>query len=345
MNPGTRLRSRSLWAAALLAALFSAGLLAYWKRPGKKPELSAPSSAAQRIDLTFLVASDTHLGLDAPEDPSRNPLTHPSPIESRNKAMIERMNGLAGTPFPAELGGKVGLPSAVLVAGDLTESGGESQWRLFTRFYGWKGGDGLLRFPVFETFGNHDYANDDSILDRIRERHGGTHYSFDVGGIHFVGLGEAPEEQGLAFLNQDLDARPADTPTVIFFHLPLRGPWAENNWFAGGGFRERLKTILQGHRILAIFHGHSHFSSAYRWNGIEVYNPGSVKHSQRAFLVVRICDDSMTVAAWNLDFEDWWWWHRKPLDSTGTGKAGKAGGWAPPGFRIQPWLELPQAGR
>lgn len=323
MSPRAWIHPRLKWAAALLAALFCAALLAFWRSPAGAP---APLPARPALDLTFLVASDTHLGLDA--------------IESRNLAMIERMNSLAGTPFPGAIGGKVGVPSAALVTGDLTENGGASQWRLFTQFYGRNGQDGRLRYPVFETSGNHDHAADSFVLDRIRERHGDACYAFDLGGVHFVGLAEAPDEQGLSFLARDLAAHPADTPTVLFFHLPLQGPWAEHNWFTQGGFRERLQSVLQGHRILAIFHGHSHFSSAYRWNGIDVYNPGSVKHSQRAFLVVNIRDDAMTVAAWNLDFGSWWWWHQKPLDPMTSRVHETVGIQAPPDFKIRPNLLL-----
>jgi len=332
MSPWASIRPHLKGAAALLAALFVAAGLAFWRPTAKLP---APAPPQVALDLTFLVASDTHLGL---VDASRKAPGHPSPIESRNLAMIERMNALPGTPYPEAIGGQVGMPSALLLAGDLTESGGASQWNLFTRFYGLKGGDGLLRYPVFETCGNHDHAMDGFAPDRIRERHGEVFYAFDLGGVHFVSLAEAPDDQGLAFLARDLAARPPDAPTVLFFHLPLQGPWAENNWFAQGGFRERLKSAIQGHRILAIFHGHSHFSSAYRWNRIDVYNPGSVKHSQRAFLVVRVRTDAMTVAAWNLDLGAWWWWHQKPLSPPASQVSEVATVQAPSDFEPQPYF-------
>jgi len=259
--------------------------------------------------------------------------------------MIDRMNKMAGTLFPQAIGGNVGTPTAVLIAGDLTESGGERQWREFAAFYGSNGRDGRLHFPVYETCGNHDHQKDSSVLDRIRERHGNVVYSFDLGGVHLVSLGEAPDDRGLAFLAKDLNGRPKDTPIVLFFHLPLQGPWAENNWFAQGNYRDRLKTIMLGHHIIAIFHGHSHFTSAYRWNGIDVYNPGSVKHSQRGFLVVHVQNDRMTVAEWNLDFGGWWWWHQKPLAPPLPGHdtiREVMDVQAPPGFGPRPYIGIPQ---
>lgn len=297
------------------------------------------------MDVTFLVASDTHLGLEAPEGPSRDPMISPISIESRNLSMIDRMNGMAGALFPESIGGSVGTPSAVLIAGDLTETGGERQWREFAAFYGSNGRDGRLHFPVYETCGNHDHQKDSSVLDRIRERHGDVIYAFDLGGVHFVSLGEAPDDRGLAFLAKDLNGRPKDTPIVLFFHLPLQGPWAENNWFAQGNYRDRLKAMLEGHRVIAIFHGHSHFASAYRWNGIDVYNPGSVKHSQRGFLVVHVQNDRMTVAEWNLDFGGWWWWHQKPLAPPLPGHdtiREVMDVQAPPGFGPRPYIGIPQ---
>lgn len=281
--------------------------------PARKGTNKSISQVNHPINLTFLVASDTHLGLDAPEDPFRDFLKSPVPIEQRNLDMVARMNNLAGTPFPKEIGGRVETPRALLLSGDLTETGGELQWKLFTQIYGSNGRDGLLRMPVYETTGNHDHEKDSIVLDRIRQRHGDVVYSFDLGGVHFISLGEAPDDRGLAFLEKDLQGRPPSTPILLFFHLPLQGPWAENNWFGQGTFRDRLKTMLDGHRVIAIFHGHSHITSAYRWNGIDVYNPGSVKHSQRGFLVVQIQNDRMTVAEWDLDSASWWWWHQTSL--------------------------------
>ena len=78
-----------------------------------------PSSGVQHVapertlDITFLVASDTHYGLDQWAD-----------NESLNKVAIDRMNNLEGVAWPAAAGGSlVEEIRGVLVPGDLTDSG------------------------------------------------------------------------------------------------------------------------------------------------------------------------------------------------------------------------------
>jgi len=336
MSPGRSIPKRAIIVLGMVLLVVP---LALWRSHGKSP-IPGHSQPRPPIHLTFLVASDTHLGLDSPEDPSRDVLKQPTPIEQRNLAMIERMNTLAGTPLPPALGGSVETPRALLVTGDLTEDGEEGQWRSFAQLYGLNGRDGLLHLPVYESGGNHDHQKAAVVAEHIRARHGGPNYAFDLGGIHFISLGEAPDDQGLAFLGADLRTKDATTPLILCFHLPLQGPWAERNWFGQGNYRERLRTLLAGRKVLAIFHGHSHITSAYRWNGIDVYNPGSVKHSQRAFLVVDIRGEAMTVAAWNLDFEGWWWWHRKSLAPASAKLPELVGLQAPGGFQPQPYFLL-----
>src|SRR5690606_3152205 len=66
----------------------------------------------------------------------------------------------AGTP--------VAQPRGLLVAGDLTQNGkdgraenngslGRNELGQFISDYGLTGTDGLLRFPVYEGYGNHDF--------------------------------------------------------------------------------------------------------------------------------------------------------------------------------------------
>src|SRR5690606_2368624 len=52
------------------------------------------------LDVTFLVAADTHIGYQAPESPGRDPIQEPVGIERTNLAMIEAMNNIAGKAYP-----------------------------------------------------------------------------------------------------------------------------------------------------------------------------------------------------------------------------------------------------
>lgn len=276
---------------------------------------SAPSEPPRRpLDVTFFVAADTHLGFDTPDRERDAILKAPLGIEITNLTMIDHMNTLPGKPWPAPIGGNVAAPRGVLIAGDLTEDGGKVDWNMFEALYG---SNGPLAFPVYEGDGNHDRNRDWFVREEIARRHGGRYYSFDFDGLHLVCLAEAPDDDGLSFLEKDLQALPPDTPVIAYLHYPLAGAFAENNWFGRGDFRDRLETVLRGHRILALFHGHRHSSGAYRWRGHDVYHVGSPKHGWRSFAVVRVTDEQLRVASWNYELSAFWWWHQKPLVASG----------------------------
>jgi len=278
------------------------------------PLIEAPIKRVRGgMDVTFYVASDTHLGLKTPMPVNRDPVEEPVWIERLNLAMIEQMNQMQGQAFPAELGGKVGRPWGVLISGDLTEKGGRTQWQIFERFYGSRGTEGVLEIPVFEGAGNHDRTRNWYVREQVARRHGGRFYSFDFHDLHLICLGEGPDEKGLQFLEQDLARVDEEVPIVVYLHYPLRGAFAEDNWFGRGPYRQELREKLSGHRVVGIFHGHYHASGAYRWFDLDVYNVGSVKHDWRSYSVVHVTDSEMVVASWNVEARAFWWWHRKPL--------------------------------
>ncbi len=264
------------------------------------------------FDVTFIVASDTHLGLGDPVTPGRDPVKNPVRIEKTNLQMIDAMNSVAGKLWPQQLGGAVSEPRGVLISGDLTENGGKQDWVLFEALYGRTGKEGPLRYPVYEGDGNHDAHRGWFIREEIARRHGGRRYSFDFEGLHLVCLGEAPDEDGLEFLEKDLKQLAPDTPVVLYFHFPLLGPYSDT-WFTRGGYPEQLYRVIQGYRVIAIFHGHYHASGGYHWRGYDVYNVGSPKHDHHSFAVVNVTNEHMRVASWNYDLQDWWWWHGKSI--------------------------------
>lgn len=272
----------------------------------------SPVAPTTPLDVTFLVAADTHLGFDTPDRDAHQILANPIGIEKTNLRMIVAMNELPGVAYPEPLGGSVNAPRGVLVAGDLTEDGGQVDWIMFEALYGRTGKEGPLKYPVFEGAGNHDLVRDWVVRDRIRERHGGWSYSFDFDGLHFVCLDEAPGEEGLAFLENDLGKHPSSTPIVLYFHFPLLGPF-RNNWFGKSDYPDRFHSLIEGRNVVGIFHGHNHASGAYRWRGFDVYNVGSPKHSYHSFAVVQVTSNEMKVASYNYDLDEFWWWHRKPL--------------------------------
>jgi hypothetical protein len=258
----------------------------------------APRARRGGMDVTFLVTADTHFG-------------HPG-IEPVHEIGVEAMNTISGQLFPPGLGA-VGEPRGVLVAGDLTEDGWPHEWERFAAVFGSTGKDGRLRYPVYEGIGNHDRHAGGYVKEQVARRHGAARYSWDWDDLHLVCLGEAPDDDDLAWLRADLEATGPAVGVVLYFHYPLEGAFSRGNWFGDGQYRARLHEVLAGYRVLGVFNGHFHASGTYRWKGLDAYLVGSAKHSWHSFAVVRVTDTRMTVASWNYDRQGWWWWHDKPV--------------------------------
>lgn len=276
------------------------------------PACVTPSSeAAATRDITFFVASDTHFGVPG--------------IEEGNRRLIAELNGLPGLEYPVEIGGRVETPRGVIITGDLTDYSTEEQWQQFERFYGQTGKEGLLRFPVFEAFGNHDFMGDTPVLRHIARRHGGVAYSFDWDDLHVACLGMYPSPERLRWLEKDLGSVRPGRPVIVFFHYGIDGAWSQS--WESQEEREELARVLSGHRIAAIFHGHAHHAGHYRWRDYDVFRPGSPKHSSRQVLAVRLRGDELAVAYRDFDRSVW---TDAQLRSVGTAVAGREAEQAPP---------------
>jgi hypothetical protein len=245
--------------------------------PDAGPPAQSQPASRPPLDVTFLVASDSHFGFGA--------------IEAVHDRLVAQMNAMEEREKNA--------PRGVLITGDLTEWGRPEEWARFVEWYGLHGTEGHLRLPVFETYGNHDNVSGSFVRDRIAERHGGRFYSFDLDALHVVALGEAPDDEGLRFLERDLATMTAmtgrDTPIVLYFHLALSGPFSTGHWFGDGTFRDRLAALIADRNVLAIFHGHHHARGHYVWRGIDVYKPGAAKDGPHTFLVVHAALDHFSV--------------------------------------------------
>jgi hypothetical protein len=240
-------------------------------------------------DLTFFVTGDSHLGLWGMEEP--------------NRRLIEQMNALPGTPYPAAIGGKVDVPRGVLHVGDITDFGTIWGWKDFVRLYGLTGHDGLLKYPIFETIGNHDQLPllNITIASAVAARHGGLPYSWDWGDVHLVCLGDYPTFVSLRWLARDLATVGHAAPIIIYFHRTLDGFLAED-WSSLE--KEALARAIDGYNVVAIFTGHWHLGGHHVWKGYDVFRPGSPRHDDHQFLVVHITDTRLTAALWNWNSKD-----------------------------------------
>jgi hypothetical protein len=291
------------------------------------PQAGAQSPAAKVArDLTFIAVSDTHYGL-SPEGDRVVPL------------LVDKMNSLPGTAYPAALGGVVGQPRGVLHIGDATNDGKKEQWAMFVRDYGLTGKDGRLLWPVYEACGNHDGGPKTPVRDGIRERNArrvgltaisgnGLHYCWNWDGILFVNLGIAPgstcrpydPEYSMEFLEEVLKkhARPGQ-PLILMHHFGFDKSHSLNWWPEER--RIRYHELIKDCMVIAIIHGHAHQPFIYQWNGIDIYHPphfkqknpkkneGAVSHG---FFVFHITNDELTVAERKSD-DTWGMTARKKL--------------------------------
>lgn len=235
------------------------------------------------MDVRFLVVSDTHLGYDG--------------IAEDNARLVPKLNEVGDDP---KLGPRA---RGVVITGDLTEYGQPKQWEEFVRLYGLTGKESTLALPVFEMVGNHDKVNlGPWVEQQVSARHDTKErfYAWDWDDLHLVALQEAPDDDGLAFLERDLAKQAADVPIVLFFHLALLGPWSTGNWFTDV-YKERLWQTIKDRKVVAIFHGHHHATEHYKWHGIDVFKPGAVKHGAHTFAAVHVTDKTWTLDSYNWD--------------------------------------------
>ncbi len=260
-----------------------------------------PQLEPKEPPITFFVTADTHLGSKQ--------------ADKENPRMVAAMNSLPGQPYPWGVSGKVAQPAGVLIAGDLTENGLSEQLDEFIRLYGLTGRDGVLKYPVFETAGNHDWdvpvQSDIRIVPSVvRKRHGGLAYAWEWGGVRMICLGIYPNEKTCSWLALRLAEVGKDKPVVLYLHYSFQGPYSDS-W--NDSEKKRFAETIAGYNIIAIFHGHYHPSQRYKWEGCDIYNVGSCKHNQTSFCVVRIENGELTVASWNWNTRGWEWSHKKPL--------------------------------
>jgi hypothetical protein len=186
----------------------------FWQ-PANSPSLTFGLVSAPGAELTFVHASDTHIQPSA------------VPRFDRLRAIIDSVS-----------------PAFVLITGDLTrdalrvnEQEARSYYELFMREAA------RIRIPVWTVPGNHELFGIERHQSLVSAAHplyargmyrhylGPDYYSFNAGGVHFVGLNTADhldieyyghiDSTQLRWLERDLAAVPRAMPVVTFNHIPL----------------------------------------------------------------------------------------------------------------------------
>ncbi len=267
---------------------------------------------SHREPLSFFVVSDTHY--DARVGEESDQLVEE--VLNLNRRLLHILNDLPGTRLPRNRGGlEITEPSGVIHLGDIIDSGDKNgaiwrarqatEWKAFEADYGLTGAErnSILRFPVYEFFGNHDSTREWTpallgIKERNLHRPGvaqiepefGQHYSWDWSGIHFIALGHlvGHSPEGFAhgrmepfnsyqFLVDDLAQNVGDSgrPVIILQHVDIfrfSQPCDEtssgrtSDWWHACDVAAYHRA-LKPYNIAGIFHGHRHGRVIGQWDG------------------------------------------------------------------------------
>jgi 3',5'-cyclic AMP phosphodiesterase CpdA len=234
----------------LLKCMTWAGTGVVWGLSGGVPRTLGLLGAAEAAEMPesgplFVQISDSHIGFhQAP---------NPNPAATLGEA-IDKIKAL-----PRQ-------PAFIVHTGDISHTSKEEQWDT---------ADQIIKAankPVFHVPGEHDVADADggkAYLARYgKGAHGKGWYSFDMAGVHFIGLANVFDFQpgfksaGLAtlgdeqldWLEKDVARRSASTPIVVMAHLPLWTVYRDWGWGTADAGRAlgHLKrfgsvTVLNGH--------------------------------------------------------------------------------------------------
>jgi 3',5'-cyclic AMP phosphodiesterase CpdA len=229
----------------VLECMTWAGTGVLWTVAGGVPQslgLVGEAKAQAAGGLTFLQISDSHVGFDKPANP--NALG----------TLEEAINKVKALPVK---------PSFMLHTGDITHLSKVSEFDDAERIIS------QARLDVHYVPGEHDVIDDGVKL--YGERYGrGTKgagwYSFDANGVHFVGLVNVVELKAgglgnlgnaqLEWLDDDLKARSASTPIVVFAHIPLWAVYPPWGWGTDDG--ERVLGFLKRFGSVTVLNGHIH---------------------------------------------------------------------------------------
>jgi Icc protein len=222
------------WAGAGLVWRFAAGV------PASRL-LGAPAETASQSDFTFVQISDSHIGFDRPANPD---------VAATFQTAVAKINSLDRQP------------DFILHTGDLTHLAKSEEFDTLDQLMG-----GLQQKQAFFVPGEHDLLVDHGAryLERFGKGSSGRGWqSFDHKGIHFVGLNNAAQLDGLgelgaeqlAWLKQDLAVLAASTPIVVFAHIPLWALYPQWGWSTQDS--AQAMELLQRFGSVTVLNGHIH---------------------------------------------------------------------------------------
>jgi len=202
-----------------------------------------PAAASAAGTLNFVQISDSHIGFSKPANKD---------VAATFREAVARINALPVAP------------EFLIHTGDLTHLAEDEEF------------DGLQQMlkdcrtqQVFYVPGEHDVLNDNGAAYRARfgqGTFGQGWYSFNQKGVHFIGLvnvngvtegglGVMGDEQ-LAWLAKDLAPLSAETPVVVFAHVPLWMVYPKWGWGTDDG--AKALALLKRFGSVTVLNGHIH---------------------------------------------------------------------------------------
>jgi 3',5'-cyclic AMP phosphodiesterase CpdA len=230
------------WAGTGVVWTLNGGILTS-RALGQAAGAGTPAAAAPAGTLNFVQISDSHIGFSKPAN---------TDVGATFRETVARINAMPVAP------------EFLLHTGDLTHLAEAEEF------------DGLEQMlrdcrtrQVFYVPGEHDILNDNgaAYLERFgKGTRGSGWYSFDQKGVHFVGLvnvagisegglGVMGPEQ-LAWLGRDLAPLSAETPVVVFAHVPLWMVYPKWGWGTDDG--AQALALLKRFGSVTVLNGHIH---------------------------------------------------------------------------------------
>jgi cytochrome c2 len=240
--PGNIRNSDGIDRRGFLKCMQWAGTGLVWTFAGGVPVsrlLGAPKTKAE--DFTFVQISDSHIGFNKPANPD---------VAGTLQAAVDKINALERPP------------DFLIHTGDLTHLAKAAEFDQLEQIL-----KGSRQQQVFYAPGEHDVTGDDGkqYMERFGKGASGRGWqSFDHKGVHFVGLNNVVQLEGLGaigqeqldWLKKDLGALSPSTPVVMFAHIPLWSVYPQWGWGTADG--EQALALLRRFGSVTILNGHIH---------------------------------------------------------------------------------------
>jgi 3',5'-cyclic AMP phosphodiesterase CpdA len=202
---------------------------------------SSSAAAADPAALNFVQVSDSHIGFTGPAN---------ADVTGSFGEAIDQINKLSVRP------------DFVMHTGDLTHLSTPAQFDQVKQMM-----TGIKAGGVFTVPGEHDSVDDHG--EKYRAAFGsGTQgngwYSMDVKGVHVIALVNSLNLEKLGHLGQDqidwvtkdLAGLSADTPIVVFSHIPLFAMYPDWGW--GTDDAEQVIGLMRRFSSVTALNGHVH---------------------------------------------------------------------------------------